>query len=88
MRHLADLHRGAGRLDLAGFSYDEALALYRDDPRTAPLDFANALRGVALLRDESGDLEAGKRLWEEARALYLSVGVQEGFEECNTRLSA
>lgn len=88
VRHLADLHREAGRLDLAAPYYDEALALYRDDPRTAPLDLANAIRGFALLKDGRGDTEESRRLWEEARVLYLEVGVQEGVEECSARLRA
>lgn len=48
VRHLGDLHRGAGRGELAEGCYDEALAIYRHDRRTPPLDLANALRGLAL----------------------------------------
>ncbi len=88
VRHLADLHRGASRLDLAASCYDEALALYRGDQRTAALDLANAIRGFALLKDGRGDVEEGRRLWEEARTLYLAVGVQAGVEECSARLRA
>jgi hypothetical protein len=38
------------------------------------------------LKDARGDTEASRRLWEEARALYLAVGVREGVEECSARL--
>ncbi len=86
VRHLADLHRGAGRLELAASCYDEALALYRAHEHTAPLDLANAIRGFALLQDARGDSEEGRRLWKEARALYLAAGVREGVEECSARL--
>ncbi len=87
VRHLADLHRGAHRLELAASCYDEALAIYRANEHTAPLDLANATRGFALLKDARGDSEEGRRLWEEARALYLVVGAREGVEECDARLS-
>ena len=88
VRHLADLHLELSHLDLAASCYEEALALYRADKRTVPLDLANAIRGFALLKDARGQAEEGRRLWEEARALYLAVGVREGVEECDARLSA
>lgn len=87
VRHLADLHREVHRLDLAEPCYHEALALYRSDKRTGPLDLANAIRGYALLKDACGDTEESRRLWREARALYLEVGVRAGVEECSARLS-
>ena len=37
VRHLGDIHQDAGRTELAEPCYQEALALYRGDERTARL---------------------------------------------------
>jgi tetratricopeptide (TPR) repeat protein len=87
IRHLGDVHRAAGRRDLAEPCCLEALALYRGSPRTAQLDLANAIRPLAILRSESGQIEEAQRLWEEARDLYRAVGVHEGVAESSARLA-
>jgi ankyrin repeat protein len=79
LRHLGDLHHDDGRDDLAEPLYDEALALYRasDAP---PLDLANALRGLAMIKDTA-------ELWEEAFHLYVATNVQPGIAESALRLA-
>jgi tetratricopeptide (TPR) repeat protein len=78
IRHLGDIHQDAGRVELAEPCYIEALA---------PLDLANAIRPLAILKDEAGDLEDARRLWEEARDLYAAVDVPEGVAESSARLA-
>jgi tetratricopeptide (TPR) repeat protein len=87
IRHLGDIHQDAGRMELAEPCYLEALALYRSHEHTRSLDLANAIRPLAILKDEAGDLEDARRLWEEARDLYAAVGVQEGVAESSARLA-
>ncbi len=87
VRHLGDLHRGAGRLSEAERCYSEALSLYRAAPAPPPLDFANAIRPAALLKEAEGDLSTAKTLWLEALRLYEAAGVRQAVEECNRRLS-
>src|SRR5271157_3384218 len=87
VRHLGDIHREEGRPDLAEPCYREALDLYRGHEQTPPLDLANAIRGLAILKDHSGDTEAAKSLWEEARELYASVKVEAGVAESSRRLA-
>ena len=82
VRHLGDLHRGAGRLAEAERCYVEALSLYRTVDSPPPLDFANALRSVALLKERQGDRIAARQLWLEAQALYQAAAVQRGADEC------
>lgn len=81
IRHVADVHRREGRAAAADPIYREALALYRAEPETSPLDLANAIRGLALVapRDEA------LRLWEEAGRLYQSAGVDAGVQEAASR---
>ena len=88
LRHLGDVHREAGRVDRAGLCYEEALAIYRGEVGRRPLEVANALRSVALLREASGDGEGAREAWIEARALYRDVGVAAGVDECAEHLAA
>ena len=87
VRHLGDIHRESKRPDLAESSYREALDLYRGHEETSPLELANALRGLAILKDDAGETEAARLLWEEARELYASVNVEAGVAESSRRLA-
>jgi tetratricopeptide (TPR) repeat protein len=87
VRHLGDIHRSAGRPELAEPCYREALALYRGDGRTAPLDLANAIRPLAILKEDAGEAEEACRLWEEAKGLYAAVDVPQAVAECSARLA-
>ena len=87
VRHLGDIHQDAGRLEPAEACYDEALALYRDHGQPPPLDLANAIRPLAMLKEATGEVEEAKRLWIEARDLYEAVHVLEGVAECSNRLA-
>jgi hypothetical protein len=55
--------------------------LYRADPQTPPLELANALRPLALLKHDAGEFAAAERSWEEAKNLYSSVNVYAGVAE-------
>jgi tetratricopeptide (TPR) repeat protein len=87
VRHVGDIDREAGRADVAEPCYLEALAIYRGHAQTEPLDLANAIRPLAILRDEAGAVEEAKRLWTEARDLYAAVKVAPGVAECSARLA-
>lgn len=86
VRHVADIQREAGRHKLAERHYEESLKLYRSEAGTAPLDLANAIRGLALLKSGMGEAETAKALWQEARGLYAAVSVDAGVAECDRRL--
>ena len=86
VRHLGDIQQDRGRVDLAESFYNESLAIYRGQSGAPPLDLANAIRGLALLKDTLGQTESARALWQEARGLYAAVGVPEGVAECARRL--
>ncbi|MFZ1008771.1 MAG: hypothetical protein WAN65_18175 [Candidatus Sulfotelmatobacter sp.] len=86
VRHVADIQRHEGHYDQAAANYGEALRLYRSDTATSRLDLANALRGMALLKEEIDKNEEARSLWSEARDLYAAVGVEAGVSESSDRL--
>ena len=86
IRHVADIHREAGSIELAESSYNHALWLYRDIPDATPLELANAIRGLAILKSDSGQFDRARELWTEARNLYAAANVQAGVDESTHRL--
>jgi tetratricopeptide (TPR) repeat protein len=86
IRHVGDIYRNLKQKELAEPCYREALDLYRGNERTAPLDLANAIRGYALLKDDKGEFQQAKCLWQEARDLYAAVNVDAGVAESSRRL--
>jgi len=87
IRHVGDIHLEAGRLDLAEPCYHAALEIYRQDKLTPPLDLANTIRGLAILKFDTGENEQAKLLWKEAGQLYASVNVEAGVAESKRRLA-
>ena len=86
VRHVGDIHREAGRAELAEPCYREALEIYRRNARTEALDLANAIRPLALLKDDAGEVEEAIRLWAEARDLYAAAEVEAGVSESSRRV--
>jgi len=87
VRHLGDIHRNRRSPDLAEPCYLEALSIYRSHGQTPPLDLANAIRGLAILKGETGEAGEARSLWEEARDLYAAVQVKAGVDESSRRLA-
>ncbi|MXZ60136.1 MAG: tetratricopeptide repeat protein [Acidobacteria bacterium] len=87
VRHLGDLHRKAGRLAGAEACYAEALALYARQDAPPALDYANALRPMAILSETLGRAGEARILWRRARDLYGTVPVKEGVAECTEHLA-
>ena len=61
--------------------YAETLEIYRRDTATKPVDLANAIRGLVLIKEEVGEQEEAIRFWQEARKLYAEVEVRAGVKE-------
>ncbi len=85
IRHVGDVLRHMDRFTDAEACYTEALALYRGGPNAPPLDFANAIRAMAVLKDSLGASGEALPLWEEAHEIYASLGVQAGVAESKAR---
>jgi hypothetical protein len=84
---VGDIHREAGHPELGESCYQEALALYGRHKETPPLELANAIRGLAILKCDAGEADVARALWEEARDLYEAVNVAAGVAESNSRLA-
>lgn len=85
-RHLADSQRRAGMKDEALESYEAALAIYRQLDDAHSLDFANALRGLALALEEFGEDDRAADAWRRAGTLYTRLGIEDGMAECAVHL--
>lgn len=87
IRHLADVHRHMNHVNESDSCYREALEIYRNDERTLPLDLANALRGYAVLKQDAGELDMAKSLWQEAGQLYAQLNLEVGVTESTRRVA-
>jgi tetratricopeptide (TPR) repeat protein len=87
VRHLGDVHHDAGRSLLAEPCYVEAVMIYRSHDDAPPLDLANALRSLAVLKDEADQIEEATRLWWEAHNLYETLNLPAGVVETAARLA-
>lgn len=88
MRHLADLQRQLGMDNEAEKNYQEAIALYKNNPDTQQTALANAFRGFSLLLEKRGKTQEAISSWRETKALYQSSELQAGVDEANERLEA
>ena len=87
VRHLGQVNHRLGRLESAARCYEEALDLHDRAGTAYPLAHANALRPMALLKEELGDVQGARPLWRMAAKLYRSAGIEEGVRECEAHLS-
>ena len=88
IRHIADIQRHLGKFVQSEKNYEEAIIIYASSPDTNALDFANALRGYALLMENMQKIEKAKNTWKDARLQYEKSGIQDGVDECTERLSS
>ena len=86
VRHAADILREQKKPDLAAALYAESLEIYRSNRDTPPLDLANAIRGFALLKEDTRDRKEALSLWREARGLYEATGIAAGVSESEARI--
>ena len=82
LRHIGDIHLDLQELDRAEPLYEEALQLYRTLKDLSPLELANAIRSVALLKSQQNERDSAIDLWREARSLYEATGIEPGVDEC------
>jgi len=87
VRHLGDVYQEGHHPELAEPCYREALELYRSCADVPPLDLANAIRSMAVLKGENGETAQARALWQEAQSLYAQVNVPQGVAESSARLA-
>jgi tetratricopeptide (TPR) repeat protein len=83
VRHLGDVYLEQGCPELAEPCYLQARDLYLSQGDKASLNFANAVRSLAMLR-----WEQSKALWREVHVLYTDLKVEPGIEESKFRVAA
>jgi tetratricopeptide (TPR) repeat protein len=87
MRHIADMLRELKQYAQAESTYASVHEIYRGRPDAGVLDRANALRGMALLKDAVATHEEALLMWRAARCLYEEAGVQAGIDECQSHIA-
>lgn len=85
LRHMAEMKREASDLDRAEQLYGQAMTLYLANGSPA-LDMANTRRGLALLHEARGNMDAAIEAWESAQEGYRACGVESGAAEAARRL--
>ena len=86
IRHIADMFLDESQHAEARPLYEEALEIYRSSLDTRLLDLANTVRPYALLLETTGDHEAARQNWQEARNLYSSLRLEVAIAECDRHL--
>ncbi len=87
VRHVADILREQKEFSEADTGYQEVLQTYRAHTDARPLDHANALRGMALLKEAMGDSEEALLMWRAASGLYGSAGIEAGTAESESHIA-
>ena len=95
VRGLGEIERKLGNGEAARRHYEEAVGLLRelDDPlrlahpEPPPGHLANAIRSMAVLKDDTGNLEQAMLLWSEARDLYAKLNCPPAVAETSARLA-
>jgi tetratricopeptide (TPR) repeat protein len=87
IRHIGINHEYAGRLDDAEAAYDRALGLYREFATEDDLNYANAVRYRAVVKDRLGRRQESEKLWSEAVERYERLGIVEGVVEGELHLA-
>lgn len=87
-RHIADLQYHLGQESDSEHNYREAIGIYRINPEKHIGNFANALRGLALLLERREKKQEAIKVWEETKELYNFIHLQEGVDEANNKLNS
>ena len=76
-----------GQATLAEQYFLESLTLYRQHEHGPSLDFANAIRRLAILREDSGEIDEAIKLWQETHDRYSEVNEPMGIAESASHLA-
>jgi len=87
LRHIGIIHEYAHRLELAEEYYDRAVALYRQHSED-DLNYANAVRYPAVIKERLGKRDESLALWQEAHDRYRQCGIEDGVKEAATHIEA
>lgn len=86
-RHIGINHEYAERFIDAETAYEKALELYRNHSENDDLDYANAVRYVAVIKMRLFKTAESETLWQEAVRRYEQLGIADGVAEGMDQLS-
>ena len=69
-RHIADVECEIGDLKSSLSNYQKALNYYKKNVSKYSLNYANAIRGFAYLKEKMVDYSDAKKLYKEAMSIY------------------
>lgn len=81
LRHIGINHEYAERLPEAEKYYDASLNLFRQHATADSLDYANAVRYPAVIKNRVGKRDESTQLWIEAVQRYDKAGISAGVAE-------
>lgn len=84
--HIAEVECEIGDLKSSRSHYEKALAYYRKNVNKYSLSYANAVRGLAMLKEKMVDYGDAKKLWNEAMNIYEKLKFDSGMKECMSRI--
>jgi len=87
LRHIGIVYEYLERLELAEEYYDRALAMYRQHSED-DLNYANAVRYPAVIKERLGKRDESAALWQEAHDRYRQCGIEAGIKESATHIEA
>lgn len=87
LRRLGHAEQDAGRNESATACYEGAMTLYAEHSDPPTLDYANAIRSMAILKEALGKTDEARYLWKRAKALYAAVSIAAGIAECDANLA-
>jgi len=62
--------------------------MYRTNPKLNRENFANALRGFALVLEQRHKIKEALSVWKETKDLYQKCGIQAGVDEAENKLDS
>ena len=86
IRHQADLLQYLDRNDGALPLYEEAISIYLSSSVTEDGDYANALRGLAILKEKLNETEFALNAWNRIESIYDKYGIAEGVAEAEAKI--
>ena len=86
-RHLADIQRRLNHITASEANYKKALRYYEENNST-PGDYANAVRGFALLMEVQNKTMEAISAWNKVKEFYLICNLEVGVQEAQNRLKA
>lgn len=85
-RHVADIYRELKEFAMANDYYQRALNIYQELELVHSPDYANCLRGIALLHQETNQSKRALEYWKSILLVYQEHNFKEGVQEAQNSI--